>query len=159
MYRNDPVVETHDITLFVFARAADRVQQYVGVDAPAPHPATLHGTPQRCGVDRFEQIVDAVDLERPHGVIVICGGHDDPRRYVRLAEYLEAIPVGEFHVHENHIGTVPRRAQPEHRFPDRAGRPDDPYVGKMLGQRSRQVCLGHHFVFYDQYVHITATVR
>ena len=110
-------------------------------------------------VDRFEQVVDAVDLERPHGVIVICGGHDDPRRHIRLAEYLEAIPVGELHVHENHIGTVPRRAQPEHRLPDRAGRPDDPYVGKMLGQRSRQVCLGHHFVFYDQYVHITATVR
>ena len=48
--------------------------------------------PPECGtVESMKQRVFSYEKA------LVCGGHDDPRRHVRLAEYLEAIPVGELH--------------------------------------------------------------
>ena len=153
LHGHDPVVEAHDVALLVGARRTDGRQQPLGVEARVALPAPLDGPLQRRGVDRLEQVVDAVDLEGPHGIAVVGGRHDDAGRDVDLPEDLEAVAVGELHIHEDHVGDVSRRAEPLDGLAHRAGRTDNPQVGVVLRERPHQVLLGHGLVFNDQYSH------
>lgn len=142
--------------LVVFAplQLADQRGQRLLRRGRVPQPLQLVERPAQVGcADRLEQVVDAVDLEGPHGIAVVGGRHDDAGRDVDLPEDLEAVAVGELHIHEDHVGDVSRRAEPLDGLAHRAGRTDNPQVGVVLRERPHQVLLGHGLVFNDQYSH------
>ena len=76
------------------------------IDADAPL-RPLHGQAEPNRVDRLEQVVDRVDLERLDGMLIIRGDEDDVRRRARVehpARDLEAGQPRHLHVEEHEVG-------------------------------------------------------
>lgn len=74
-------------------------------------------------------------------------------RHVDLPEDLETVAVRELHIHENHVGDIPRSPQPADGLAYRSGRPYDMQVGEMLRERAGQALPGHDLVLNNQYSH------
>jgi hypothetical protein len=71
----------------------------------------LDGLAQTVAVDRFQQVIERMDLECPHRVLIVRG-HEDDARLVSLAEgghHFEAVEAGHLDVEQHHI---------RHVFPD-----------------------------------------
>lgn len=128
------------------------LQNGLDVIVGRPHPAPRDRPRQSFQAYWLQQIVNAAGLESLDGVGVVGGGHDYMRFHLRLTEYLEALPVGKFDIHENDIGRS-MRAEPFYGALDGIRDSDDLDVRKISGQRPGQHVSGHDLVFYNQCFH------
>ena len=64
----------------------------------------LYGPLQLLAFDRFENIVDAVDLKGSQCIAVIGRRKDDRTGYIDLLENLECLDVGKMDIHKKDVG-------------------------------------------------------
>ena len=141
------------IRVFCLGAFSGRVRCLLQLCGPEIFRATSDRPLQCFSAYRFEQIVDAARLESLYGIGVIGGCHDDFGCDIPLAEYLEAVPVRKFDIHEYDV-RVAVQAQEIQRAGNRICLSDHLHFGKIRFYHSDQPGSRHLFIFYYERFHI-----
>ena len=126
----------------------------IDVDAPA---GPLHRQLEPRLVDRLQQVVDRVDLERLDGVLIVRRDEDDVRPVLRVEHpprHLEPGQPGHLHVEKHDVGLQAidgrERLDPVARLPDHL---DAPHLPEEVAQFvPRQLFVVHQ---HGAQVHLT----
>ena len=103
-------------------------------------------------LDRFENVVDAVDLESIERITVVRGRENDRAFDVYLLENLESLSVRQMNIHKNQIGQG-IVLYPADRFDDRLDHGLDTDRRVDLEQQGFQVGGSRRLVFDNQDIH------
>ena len=63
----------------------------------------LDGSPQLLGVDRLEDVVDAIDLECFKSILIVCRSEDYRYIYLYATEDTEGVAIGKVYIHKYNI--------------------------------------------------------